>query len=372
MKNHLEALQRELNECRTRLHIAETSNKAPCTNCQLEKGRSSAIKDELNAVRSSMDLLDSIGAGDRPLIDPASIKEKKFCALTGMHLSTFRHVFKFLEPYARRATYWRGPALTSPRKTPVSEKEKATEKYEQEFIMFLVRLRLNLNVELLAMIFRCSVGHVSAVFNTWVDLFSTQLERAIYFPEQFTAWAYNPPKVAEKFERLRCIVDCSEIEIQRPQAPYLQRITWSNYKKRNTVKFLVAILGNGAVGFISKAYVGRTSDKFIMNHCGLMNLLSPGDQVLADRGFSINDEMLLRSIDLNTPPAGTGVAQFTTEQAFDTKKIANIRIYVEQAIRRMKCYSILSGTLPINVLPVVDKILKSVSILGNLQDELVR
>lgn len=41
------------------------------------------------------------------------------------------------------------------------------------------------------------------------------------------------------------------------------------------------------VSFLSKSYGGRiTSDSSIKNHCGFLNLLDKGVEVLADKGFA--------------------------------------------------------------------------------------
>ena len=58
--------------------------------------------------------------------------------------------------------------------------------------------------------------------------------------------------------------------------------TWSRYKNYNTVKFLT-------IGFISKGWGGRVSDIYITENSGLLHHLLPGDVVLADRGFNIQE-----------------------------------------------------------------------------------
>ncbi|KAJ3655790.1 hypothetical protein Zmor_014903 [Zophobas morio] len=68
-----------------------------------------------------------------------------------------------------------------------------------------------------------------------------------------------------------------------------------------------------------------------------------GDMILADKGFLIKD-ILPAGVDLNLPPFLT-TAQFTPEQAVQTRTIARARIHVERAIRRIKCWKILPGLL---------------------------
>ena len=65
--------------------------------------------------------------------------------------------------------------------------------------------------------------------------------------------------------------------------------TFSNYKKHNTVKFLVGIISCGAISFLSKCWGGRASD--ITQESGFFNRIEPGDVILADLGFTIQDDI---------------------------------------------------------------------------------
>ena len=43
------------------------------------------------------------------------------------------------------------------------------------------------------------------------------------------------------------------------------------------------------MSFVSKGWGGRVSDKHLTENCGILDNLSAGDQILADRGFNIQD-----------------------------------------------------------------------------------
>ena len=53
------------------------------------------------------------------------------------------------------------------------------------------------------------------------------------------------------------------------------------------------------------------SDKTIMQECGFLDLFEYGDVVLADRGFSIADELAIRGATLEIPAFTKGKMQFT-------------------------------------------------------------
>ena len=79
-----------------------------------------------------------------------------------------------------------------------------------------------------------------------------------------------------------CIVDCYEIRIEKSSNLVAQSATWSQYKQTNTVKVLIAIAPQGSTVFISDAWRGHVSDKFLTRENQILETLLPGDTVLAD------------------------------------------------------------------------------------------
>lgn len=60
---------------------------------------------------------------------------------------------------------------------------------------------------------------------------------------------------------------------------------YSHYKGAYTLKWLVAIVPNGMIAFISKPYGGRHSDSHITRHSGFLTHVHQGDLILSDKGF---------------------------------------------------------------------------------------
>lgn len=89
------------------------------------------------------------------------------------------------------------------------------------------------------------------------------------------------------YPKATCIIDCTEIFVQRPKNLRKRAQTYSNYKHHNTYKALYCIAANGFVMCVSKLFGGRASDTFITKNSSLIGNQIPGDQVLADRGFTI-------------------------------------------------------------------------------------
>ena len=134
---------------------------------------------------------------------------------------------------------------------------------------------------------------------------------------------------------------------------------------------MVGIAPNGAITYLSSVWGGRASDRKITLSDGFVNLLEPGDLILADRGFTIKDVVLQRRAFLEIPPPSSGLEQMTRENVLKTKLIASKRIYVERAIGRMKVFDILKNVLPISLLPVIDDIVIVCAALSNLRPPLV-
>ena len=61
--------------------------------------------------------------------------------------------------------------------------------------------------------------------------------------------------------------------------------------KHHTAKGLIGIAPSGAIAIVSNLYGGRSSDKQITNHCGILKLLEKGDSLMKDRGFDIVNDL---------------------------------------------------------------------------------
>ena len=122
----------------------------------------------------------------------------------------------------------------------------------------------------------------------------------------------------------------------KPALPELQQITFSNNKNHNTYKGLIGISPSGTVTFISDLYFGSISDKELTRRCGFLNLLEPGDSVMADRGFDIKDDLDILGVKLNIPPFLRGKQQLDEKELIETRRIATLRIHVERAMEQLK------------------------------------
>ena len=121
--------------------------------------------------------------------------------------------------------------------------------------------------------------------------------------------------------------------------------TWSNYKNTNTIKYLIAITPAGAVSFLSQGWGGRVSDKEITIISGFLNLPQHGDLVLADRGFSISEELATRGATLKIPEFTKGKFQMSAKEVEVSRKFSNVRIHVERVFGKLRKYRIFHSTI---------------------------
>lgn len=116
---------------------------------------------------------------------------------------------------------------------------------------------------------------------------------------------------------------------------------------------------------------GRISDKEISAQSDLYTNINPGDQVMADRGFLIAEELARRGATLVMPPFLKGRKQLPGHDVERARQLSALRIHVERAIERIKIFRILKNTLPLTLVPLSSDILTVCCALSNLRPKLI-
>lgn len=249
---------------------------------------------------------------------------------------------------------------------------------KDQFLLVLMKLRLALANDDLAYRFGITRNRVSQLFHEWVDVMSRELKQLIVWPERQMIRETLPQCFKPHYPRATCIIDCSEVFIERATSLTARSETYSHYKSHNTGKFLVAISPTGAIIFISKCWGGRASDKLITSKSGFLDHLIHGDLILADRGFDITEDLALRGSTLAIPPFTKGKIQLSQREVETSRELSRERIHVERAIGWIKHYRILQHQFPIALIKTnsetdfatIDKVLVVCAALSNLQPPL--
>jgi len=125
-----------------------------------------------------------------------------------------------------------------------------------------------------------------------------------------------PESFKRTYPTTRVIIDCTELYCQRPSSLASQSSLYSHYKSHVTYKGLIGISPVGSITFISQLYDGSISDKEIVRKSGILEptLWDPGDSVMADRGFTITDDLTPLNVSLNIPCFLAGREQLTAAE----------------------------------------------------------
>ncbi|KAF9416060.1 hypothetical protein HW555_006472, partial [Spodoptera exigua] len=231
----------------------------------------------------------------------------------------------------------------------------------EHILLCLKKIRLNSTFSELEDNFGISLSYASKIFLSNISILSSVLNPFIVALDKKNIIKNLPIAFRHNHYNVSCIIDCLEIDIQKPSKALYQALTWSDYKKGNTVKYLISCTPNGLVNYVSQGFGGRTSD--------------PGTIILADRGFKHLEPLLqAKGMKLLRPPSVRAGAKLTKSEVKQTKIIASLRIHIERVIRRLREFHMLKqhSVINTNICRVLDHIIIIACALINLQDSLIK
>lgn len=244
---------------------------------------------------------------------------------TSLHLSIFNVLNQICEKI--KFKYYTGKKVT-------------VLSFTDQLLLTLMKLRHNYGYMDLGWRFGISHTTVYNIVNTFLHILHTTLFKTIM--EKIPTQKKNTlslPACFSSFQNCRIILDCTEVSCAIPDNLTLQKVTYSSYKHKHTLKVLIGVAPNGVLTYCSDVYPGSLSDKAIVKDSGILNQFQAGDLILADKGFLISD-ILPPGVSLNVPPF-LSLPQFTPAQVEETRRIARARIHVERVIKRLKIFQIL-------------------------------
>ncbi|XP_034038995.1 uncharacterized protein LOC117521760 [Thalassophryne amazonica] len=281
-----------------------------------------------------------------PVADSIVESDADSLLYTGIPLAVFRTLIACLHPFA--------PALPS---VP----------FVDQILMTLMKLRQNFVMADLAHRFKVSQAQVSKTVRMWVDIMCEQMKDLIVWLPRETIKATLPKAFKDHFANTTCVIDCTETVLQKAKNLNSRSESYSRCYANNTVKYLVAVSPSGIIMFISDFYGGKCSDRYITQNSGFLDYLRAGDEVMGDRGFTVRDLLEEHQVNIIIPTFTRKGCRLTNKGVTRTRRIAHARIHIKRAIRCLKVYKILSQTVPINLVPKIDKILKICAGLVNLR-----
>lgn len=220
--------------------------------------------------------------------------------------------------------------------------------------------------------FCMSTSNASKIFDKTVPILSHLLKTLIYFPNPDVVKKNLPIAFRNSYSHVQSIVDALEIQIEKPSDPVNQALTWSEYKKCNTIKYLISCGPDGFINFISTGYGGRMSDTLLFEKCGILDQLPEKCAIMADRGFkNIKSLLAEKHCELIKPPSVLSTHKPTKSEVLEIKRIASLRIHIERVIGRLREFDFLKphAVISHNMLSYTDDIIVIASALINLHSQ---
>ncbi|XP_005172048.2 uncharacterized protein [Danio rerio] len=331
-----------------------------------------ALDEALEKIKELEELVASLTIS-RALLDRWCVSDEDFKYFTRFPNKNIFFVFwRSVEPSASNIEYWSKAEKignSTAEKEVVIPSPKRKMQLIDEFFMFCLCVAVGLKERVLAEIFQVSTSTVNRIVITWSNYLSFVLGSIqIWMTKEQVRWTM-PVKFQRDCPNVRVIIDCTELRCECPEAITLHSETFSAYKPHTTFKGLIGVAPCGAITFISKLFASSISNKELTKQSGILGLLEPGDEVIADKGFLIQKLLEDVKAKLIIPPF-KHCDQFSSAETERIQAIASLSILVERAIRRVKEYHIWDSPVPLTLADTVNQMWSCCCMMANYQGPL--
>lgn len=131
----------------------------------------------------------------------------------------------------------------------------------------LTKIRTNLSFAALSYKFGVCDSQLSRIFKTSIYTIAQYFKQLIHWPSRKDILLNMSIQFRFRYSSVNHIIDCFEIEIEKPSNALHQALTWSDY---NTAKYLVTVTPDRMATFISKGACGRSTDMAIVENSGYL------------------------------------------------------------------------------------------------------
>ena len=218
-------------------------------------------------------------------------------------------------------------------------------KSENQLLLTIIKLRLYKTNFELGRLFFIKETEVYNIFVTWVRFMALQWREINLWPEMDIVKFYAPQDFKRKFPQTRVVIDGTEMPVTKPKQPAAQQITFSSYKNRNTSKVSVGATPGGMISYISPAYGGSASDRQITERSNLTRMVEPGNSIMSDKGFNVQDIFAPFDVTINIPTFFRKRNRKNGQTVMSDRQISSKRVHIERLIGNAKTYKILISPL---------------------------
>ena len=350
------------------------------TKLRVESQRASDARDEVNTLNAVIKQIRNTTGGASAArkhitmqgLRTSGIDDDHMRALTGWPtLKIFESLWRFVNAGELDATQ----SLRIPSKTSKGDStsacfqsravapRKKSFRWEDVFLAWWMRAKMDLTIDQLTFLVgvrKATLTRALQQMTSYLTVFLHAYAGETINPEWIEATTSGEWKKAYgqiPYE----IIDATEVPVETPDDPYMQRLFYSHYKHRYVCKFLGACHPNGLAAFCSLGFPGSIFDNEIcfagedhpmLNHAAhrasiprRMTTLSNGESIVvpetiaADRGFceGLNRQFERDAFRLVHPAFSRGQnVSFSKEDILNTRQQASRRVIIENAFGRVK------------------------------------
>ncbi|XP_022099294.1 uncharacterized protein LOC110983925 [Acanthaster planci] len=312
--------------------------------------------------------LDWLRRPERYFLERFSNDPAKLQFYTGFQThAMFMAFFQCVLPHASSLAQW-GQTVTRLLGEGLSQQRRGSQcqlSLFDQFFLFLNKVKLGSFDEDLADKYGISPSAVTMLTITWANFLYDLLGSVCLWPTREKV-SRLLPDAFKLCPKTRVILDCTELTIQTPFPANVNQKLCPSVKRCSTVtcKGLVGISPGGFVTFVSGLYDGGTSGEDVTEDCGILDLLEPGDEVIADTGLGIGD--LLIEIDCALVDMPLSSAQRNEDS--DHTCLSD---HIERITQRVKQFHLLDRPLPKSLADVANELWTVCCLLPNFQGPLI-
>ncbi|KAL4713365.1 hypothetical protein ACJJTC_016833 [Scirpophaga incertulas] len=201
---------------------------------------------------------------------------------------------------------------------------------------------------MLALHFGLSESSVTKYFKKTLPKVAICLNQLIRWPSADEVRENLPIAFRKRYSKAISIIDCFEIQIEKPSNALHQALTWDTEGGPQTQLHIR-----------------------VFEDSGFLDKLPLGSIVLADRGFKNIAHLLeQRGCTLLRPASVGSSSKPTAEEVLQTKRIAAIRVHVERCIGKLRDFKMIGphSCVDISYIKFLDNIVTIACGLVNLKD----
>jgi hypothetical protein len=278
--------------------------------------------------------------------------EDQFSSCTGINLfHTFFWLLSVVENYTKK-------------------RKKCILILKDQILLTLMKLKLNSLYTFLSVCFGINQRTCCRYFRSMIPIFSLILKNFILCPS-CDSMQDNLPYSFAPFPSTILVLDCTEIPVCSASCIACRTQMWSQYKKRHTLKTLIAVTPGGMIVYNGPFYGGKAFDNFLFKESKLLNSCKPGDSIMVDKGFRIEEDCRLHGVHLIRPAFKENDEQLGYEDCDHSRMVALARVHVEWVMERLKNFRILQDKIQWNYLELMDDILIVICGLVNLSPPII-